>query len=235
MPHRLGVRRRTLCGVHPRSSQASAPMLLIMTVPGITSTTTQRTPVGHQRPRAAVGTAVRSISHMAVFAGLVAVLGQVAALPVGPVPVTLQTMGVMLTGAVLGPWRGTGAMLLLNVLTAAGLPLMSQGAGGLGVYAGPTAGFALGFIPGALVIGLVVHARWPLSWWRTAAAVVLGGVVVIYACGVPVMAYQLGLTLEQAVSVNLVFLPGDALKAIFAVLVTHSLARAYPAAFSRRR
>lgn len=183
----------------------------------------------------AVGSAVRSISQMAVFAALVAVLGQVAAIPVGPVPITLQTLGVMLTGAVLGPWRGAGAMLLLNVLTAAGLPLMSQGAGGLGVYAGPTAGFALGFIPGALVIGLIVHARWPLSWWRTTAAVVIGGVGIIYACGVPVMAYQLGITLEQAVGVNLVFLPGDALKATFAVLVTHSLARAYPAAFASLR
>lgn len=206
-----------------------------MTGAKMTSTTPQQTSGAQPRSTITVGTAARSISHMAVFAALVAVLGQVAAIPVGPVPITLQTLGVMLTGAVLGPWRGAGAMVLLNVLTAAGLPLMSQGAGGLGVYAGPTAGFALGFIPGALVIGLIVHARWPLSWWRTSAAVVLGGVAVIYACGIPVMAYQLGITLEQAVGVNLVFLPGDGLKALFAVLVTHSLARAYPAAFVRRR
>lgn len=177
----------------------------------------------------------RNISEIAVFAALVAVLGQVAAIPVGPVPITLQTLGVMLTGAILGPWRGAGAMLLLNVLTAAGLPLMAQGAGGLGFYAGPTAGFALGFIPGALLVGLIVHARWPLSWWRTSTAVVFGGVAVIYACGIPVMAYQLGISLPQAISVNLIFLPGDGLKAVFAVLVTHSLARAYPAPFRRRK
>lgn len=172
---------------------------------------------------------------MAVFAALVAVLGQVAAIPLGPVPITLQTMGVMLAGAVLGPWKGAGSMLLLNVLTAAGLPLMSQGAGGLGVYAGPTAGFALGFIPGALVIGLIVQAGWPLRWWRTVLGVVVGGVGVVYACGIPVMAYQLGLSLPEAAVANAVFLPGDALKAAFAIATAHTLAKAYPAPFTYAR
>ena len=187
------------------------------------------------RSTSSVGSAARNISQMAIFAALVAVLGQVAALPVGPVPITLQTMGVMLTGVVLGPWRGAGAMLLLNALTAAGMPLMSQGSGGLGVYAGPTAGFALGFIPGALVIGLIVQYRWPLRWWRTLVGVFVGAIGVIYACGVPVMAYQLGISLQEAVGVNVVFLPGDGLKAAVAVIVTHSLARAYPAAFTPKR
>lgn len=194
----------------------------------------------HQSPTSAssptpVSTAVRSVSQMAVFAALVAVLGQVAAIPLGPVPITLQTMGVMLAGAILGPWRGAGAMLLLNALTAAGLPLMAQGAGGLGVYAGPTAGFALGFIPGALVVGFIVQAGWPLRWWRTITGILVGGIGVIYACGVPLMALNLGLSLQEAATMNLAFLPGDALKATFAILVTHSLAKAYPAPFSYAR
>lgn len=189
---------------------------------------------GRRRSAPSVGSAARNISQMAIFAALVAVLGQVAAIPVGPVPITLQTLGVMLTGAVLGPWRGAGAMLLLNALTAAGMPLMSQGSGGLGVYAGPTAGFALGFIPGALVIGLIIQHRWPLSWWRTIVGVLLGAAV-IYACGIPVMAYQLGISLQQALGVNLIFLPGDGLKAAMTVGITHSLARAFPAAFTGRR
>lgn len=206
---------------------------------GSQQNTTTTTPA-HQSPTSAssptpVSTAVRSISQMAVFAALVAVLGQVAAIPLGPVPITLQTMGVMLAGAILGPWRGAGAMLLLNALTAAGLPLMAQGAGGLGVYAGPTAGFALGFIPGALVVGFIVQAGWPLRWWRTITGILVGGIGVIYACGVPLMALNLGLSLQEAATMNLAFLPGDALKATFAILVTHSLAKAYPAPFSYAR
>lgn len=173
---------------------------------------------------------------MAMFAALVAVLGQPFAIPViGGVPITLQTLGVMLAGAILGPWRGAGSMVLLHVLVAAGLPLLSQGTGGLGVYAGPTAGFALAWIPAAFVVGLLTQLRWPLAWWRTALGVLLGGIVVIYLCGVPVMAFQLGLTLPQGMAAGAAFLPGDLAKAVIAVGITHALAKAYPTPFSWAR
>lgn len=179
---------------------------------------------------------VRGVAQMAMFAALVAVLGQPFAIPViAGVPITLQTLGVMLAGAILGPWRGAGSMVLLHVLVAAGLPLLSHGSGGLGVYAGPTAGFALGFIPGAFVVGLLTQLRWPLAWWRTALGVVVGGMLVIYACGVPVMAFQLGLTLPQALTASAAFLPGDLAKAALAVGITHALAKAYPAPFTWAR
>jgi biotin transport system substrate-specific component len=179
---------------------------------------------------------VRNIAQMSMFAALVAVLGQLPAIPLaGGVPITLQTLGVMLAGAILGPWRGAGAIALLHLLVAAGLPLLSHGSGGLGVYAGPTAGFALGWIPGAFVVGLIVQASWPLRLWRTILGTVLGGILVVYACGLPVMAYQMGLGLDQAVLLNLAFLPGDAIKAAVAIAVTHSLLRAYPAPFSYAR
>ncbi len=192
-------------------------------------------PAGKGSAPARTGT-VLGVSQMAMFAALVAVLGQPFAIPVvAGAPITLQTLGVMLAGAVLGPWRGAGAMLLLHALTIAGLPLMAQGSGGLGVYAGPTAGFALGWIPGALVVGLIVQARWPLRTWRTAAGVILGGILVIYACGVPVMAFQMGLSLQQAALAALGFLPGDLVKAVLAVIVVQGLAAAYPQPFTWAR
>ncbi|MGJ9425561.1 biotin transporter BioY [Nesterenkonia halotolerans] len=173
---------------------------------------------------------------MAMFAALVAVLGQLPAIPLaGGVPITLQTLGVMLAGAVLGPWRGAGAIVLLHLLVAAGLPLLAHGSGGLGVFAGPTAGFALGWIPGAFLVGLITQASWPLRLWRTITGTVLGGILVVYACGLPVMAFQLGLSLEQALLLNLAFLPGDVIKAVIAIMLTHSLARAYPAPFTHAR
>lgn len=191
---------------------------------------------GTARDDGGVSRSVRGIARMAVFAALVAVLGQPFAVPViAGVPITLQTLGVMLAGAVLGPWRGAGAMMLLHLLVAAGLPLLSQGSGGLAVYAGPTAGYALGWIPGALVVGAIVQARWPLRLWRTAAGTALGGVAVIHACGIPVMAWQLGLTLPQAAVSSAAFLPGDLAKAAAAVLLTHALARAYPTPFEHAR
>lgn len=191
---------------------------------------------GTARDDGGVSRSVRGIARMAVFAALVAVLGQPFAVPViAGVPITLQTLGVMLAGAVLGPWRGAGAMALLHLLVAAGMPLLSQGSGGLAVYAGPTAGYALGWIPGALVVGAIAQAGWPLRLWRTAAGAVLGGVAVIHACGIPVMAWQLGLSLPQAAVSSAAFLPGDLAKAVAAVLLTHALARAYPTPFEHAR
>lgn len=181
--------------------------------------------------------ATRDLAQIAVFAALIVVLGLPGQISIGSagVPITLQTLGVMLAGAVLGPWRGAGAIVLLHVLVAAGLPLLAHGSGGLGAFAGPSAGFALGWIPGAFLVGLITQSSWPLRLWRTILGTVLGGILVVYACGLPMMAFQMGLTLEQAGLINLAFLPGDALKAAIAVTLTHSLARAYPVPFTHAR
>ncbi|MFC6258113.1 biotin transporter BioY, partial [Kocuria oceani] len=71
---------------------------------------------------------------VAVFAALIAALGLVPPITVGivPVPITLQTLGVMLAGALLGPVRGMLSVVVLEVLVLAGLPLLAGGRGGLG-------------------------------------------------------------------------------------------------------
>ncbi len=99
------------------------------------------------------------LARVAVFAALIVVLGLPGSFPVfGGVPITAQTLGVMLAGAVLGPWLGALSVTVVLALTAAGLPLLAGGRGGLGVFFGPSAGYALGWILGAIVVGLVVHA-----------------------------------------------------------------------------
>src|SRR5690606_2023052 len=88
-----------------------------------------------------------------------AVLSLMPPIPLGviPVPVTLQTLGVMLAGAMLGPWRGMLACLLYMVLWILGLPVLPGGRAGLGVLAGPTGGFLVGMVVGAFVIGWMVQ------------------------------------------------------------------------------
>ena len=99
------------------------------------------------------------LARVAVFAGIVAVLGLPGGISVfGSVPITAQTLGVMLAGAILGPWLGALSMVVLLVLVAVGLPLLSGGSGGIGVFAGASAGYLIGWIVGAFVIGLIVHA-----------------------------------------------------------------------------
>ena len=173
------------------------------------------------------------IARIAVFAAIVAVLGLPGGFTVlGAVPITAQTLGVMLAGAILGPWRGALSMLVFLALVAIGLPLLSGGRGGIGVFAGPSAGYLAGWVVGAFVIGAIVHARGRrLSWLRTSVGVIVGGIVVVYAIGIPVQAVVTRLPLAETALQSLVFLPGDLIKAVIAVTITMTLARAYPRAF----
>lgn len=180
------------------------------------------------------GWEARDIARIAVFAALIVVLGLMGPIPVpGLVPITAQTLGVMLAGTVLGPKRAAAAVLVVLALVAIGLPVLSGGRGGLGVFLGPTVGFLLGWLPAAVVTGLIAQAG-RLVWWRVLLGALIGGVPVVYAVGVPLQALVTGLSLGEAALSSLVFLPGDVLKAAIATVLTMLLFRAYPAAFPAR-
>lgn len=178
------------------------------------------------------------LARIAVMTALIAVLGVMPGIPVPgiAVPITLQTLGVMLAGLVLGPWAGAASVLLLHVLVAMGLPLLAGGKGGLGVFAGPTVGYLIGWVFGAFVVGLVFRAlrgrtdRTGRLALAAAVACVLGGIVVIYAFGIPGVSLITGVPLDAAALGNVAFLPGDALKAALATLLVVGLAKAYPRA-----
>lgn len=176
----------------------------------------------------------RDLARIAVFAALIVALGLVGPIPVpGLVPITAQTLGVMLAGLVLGPLRGTLSVSVVLVLAAAGMPVLSGGRGGAGVFLGPTAGYLFGWLLGAAVAGLIAHGAGRLRWWRVGLGAVLGGIVAVYAVGLPVQALVTGVSFGDAALTSLVFLPGDALKAALATALTLALARAYPPVFAR--
>lgn len=172
----------------------------------------------------------RNIALVALFAALIAALGLVPqfALPFG-VPITAQSMGVMLAGTILGARRGALAVLLFLFLVTLGLPLLSGGRGGPGVFAGPTAGFLFGFPVAAFVTG------WLAERWRGGPAVVMpalaamaGGVVVLYAFGISGFAFVTSRSLAEAAGVMWVFVPGDVIKAALTGVLTQAILRARP-------
>ncbi len=188
----------------------------------------------------------RELALVAVFAALMAVLGLPGAfaIPGTPVPVTAQTLGVMLAGCLLAPRTAVYAMLTFLALVAAGLPLLAGGRGGLGVFAGPSVGYLVAMPVAAGVISLVARSvltRSSLSGDGSTrphnvrrvlpaylAANVLGGVLVVYALGIPGTALRTDLSLPAAAVSALAYLPGDLIKAVVAAVVAASVVRAYP-------
>lgn len=173
----------------------------------------------------------RDLAQIAVFTGLIAALGLPGALYLGSaaVPITFQTLGVMLAGAILGARKGFLSVLLLIALVAAGLPLLSGGRGGLGVFVGPSVGYLIGWLVGVVVIGWATARLLPRYRVLPALAwTALGGIVAIYAVGIPVMAVITGTPIVAAAAGSLLFLPGDAIKVVITVLVAKGVHRAWP-------
>jgi biotin transport system substrate-specific component len=138
-------------------------------------------------------------------------------LPPGPVPVTLQSLAVLLAGSILGPWRAALAVLIYIAAGAAGLPVFAGGHGGWQRLTGPTGGYLLGFLPATLLSGwLAVRAS--DRTYRGALATLLGGHGVILLFGVSLLSRFTG-GLGATVDGLLPFLPGAALKSMLGALL----------------
>lgn len=168
---------------------------------------------------------------IAVFVGVIAALGLIPGISVPgfPVQITLQTLGVMLAGSILGRWRGAVAVLVFLLLVALGLPLLASGRGGLGVFFGPSVGFLVGFPVAAFVIGWLTE-RWNASRSLAKGIVIniIGGIVVLYPFGIVGMAVVGHLTWAQATFAAVLFLPGDVVKAVVAALISRGVHQAVP-------
>lgn len=173
----------------------------------------------------------QDLALVATFAALIAVLGMPGGIFVAglAVPITLQTLGVALAGAVLGAKRGAAAVLLLLLLCLIGLPVLSGGRGGPSAFAGASVGYIVAWPLAAALIGFLVQARLPRPtfWWVLVACV--AGSVIIHALGIPGMMFRGNLDFSAAVKADAVFLPGDVIKTIVAASIATTLHRANPA------
>lgn len=177
---------------------------------------------------------------IAVFAGMVAGSALVAAIPVGGlgVPITLQTLAVMLTGLALGPGRAFAAVGLYTLLGLAGLPIFSGGRSGLGILAGPSAGYIIAFPLAAAAVGwmaaIVVRRTLKYRAALLFAAAMVTSIVVVHALGVLGMMVNAKLDLAKAFLADLAYYPGDIVKNVLAVTVAIALHKAFPDLLVRR-
>lgn len=172
----------------------------------------------------------RNVAQIALFTALIAALGLIPQLTLAfGVPITAQSLGVMLCGTVLGAKRGGYAALLFVGLVAIGLPLLAGGRGGLGLFTAPTAGFLIGFPIAAFVTGLVMERLQGIAvGWAAGIAAIAGGVVTLYIFGIAGLAIVLDKSAVEAALLVTAFVPGDLIKAVLAGLITAALFRARP-------
>lgn len=178
----------------------------------------------------------KNLTYTALFAALIAALGLVPKITLAfGVPITAQSMGIMLCGTILGAKRGGLAVLLFLLLVALGLPLLSGGRGGLGLFVSASGGFLIGWPIAAFVIGLIVE-KWRSASLAVVATVasILGGIVVMYVFGIAGMAIVLKKSLPEAAMLTTAFIPGDIIKAVIAGLLTSAIAKARPASVLSR-
>ncbi|MEU8851234.1 MULTISPECIES: biotin transporter BioY [unclassified Streptomyces] len=158
---------------------------------------------------------VRDIALVVGGAALTGLAAQIAVpVPGSPVPVTGQTLAVLLVGTALGAGRGFLSLALYALAGIAGVPWFADGTSGA---AAPSFGYILGMILASTVVGALARRGADRTALRTAGAMLLGEAI-IYAVGVPYLALATGMSATAAIAAGLTpFLIGDALKAALAM------------------
>jgi len=161
---------------------------------------------------------LRGMVYASMFGALTAI-GAYIIIPLPPVPITLQTLFLNLSGALLGGYLGALSQVVYILLGVIGLPVFAGGKAGLGVLLGPTGGYLFGFILGAYIVGkLIAVKKKPGFIWTVSAMLV--GMVVIYGLGILQLTLVARLSWQKAVAVGaLPFLPGDIVKIVLASLI----------------
>ena len=179
------------------------------------------------------------LAYVAVFAALIAALAIVPGFNIGPVPFTLQTIGVGLAGLCLGAWRGFSAVLLYLLVGAAGLPVFARGGAGLASFAGPTGGYLLAFPLAALLAGFVatmalkrgLSASTPVIFFL---GLLLGRYLIILPLGVVGMMRAGGMDFGKALGIDMAFWVSDAIKNVVVVILAYAVHRAFPRLLAQR-
>ncbi|EKK21045.1 biotin transporter BioY [Fructilactobacillus florum] len=170
---------------------------------------------------------LKEVTYCGAMVAVIALLGIIPPFPLPglPVPISLQTTGIMLAGSLLGKKLGTISVLIFLLMVSLGLPLLTGFRGGFAVFLGPTAGYLFSWPICAFLIGWLVE-KLPITavFWRFLVANLLGGMVVMNLIGLLGLVLLQNLPLAHAFWGSLIFYPGDALKAVVVAMVTQQLA-----------
>ena len=141
--------------------------------------------------------------------------------PFSPVPITGQTFGVLLVALALGRLRGTAVVLAYLLEGAAGLPVFAGGSAGMVKFFGPTGGYLIGFLASAYVVGYLADKGWDRSYLKSVAAMTIG-TAIIFVFGLTIL--SLFVPSETLLTMGLTpFIPGAMLKIGLAAVLLPSI------------
>ncbi|WP_145317853.1 biotin transporter BioY [Paenibacillus xylanexedens] len=175
---------------------------------------------------------LRGIVFSALMAAILVLFGYIS-IPIGfsPVPITLQTLAVMLAGGLLGPLYGFLSVTMVVLLTALGFPLL-HGTGGLAVLLGPTGGYVMMWPISALLIGLLlarINIKGVTGFILAFVVFELFGSLLVYVSGVPWLAYAYKMDLPEAMIQGFYpYIIGDLIKAVFAAIIIAPVRMVFP-------
>lgn len=166
-----------------------------------------------------VSNQLRMTVHASLMAALIAA-GAYIAVPIGPVPIVLQNMFILLAGLLLGSRWGLAAVGVYLLAGACGFPVFAGGTGGIGRFAGPTGGYLIGYLPAVFVVGFFARHQKTIV---DIVAMILG-TIIIYSTGVSWLHLITGLDFSKALAVGMYpFLIGDVLKICAAAVIAKAI------------
>ncbi len=170
---------------------------------------------------------IKDITEIALFTAITVSFGLFPpiVIPIVGIPITLQSLGPMLAGSIIGAKKGFLAILLFILLIAVGFPVLSGGRGGIVIFMGPTAGCILMWPLSAFIIGYILLTFEDVSTYKILdyififSTIALGGIVIVYLGGILWLCWLTKMTIAKAALGFMLFLPGDILKAAVATKI----------------
>ena len=164
---------------------------------------------------------LRYITYSSLFVALIAA-GAFLAIPIGPVPIVLQNMFVLLAGVILGPRWGLASVGIYLLIGACGLPVFANGKAGIGVIFGPTGGYLLGYLPAVFVTGFM--AKKGKNKFISDIIALIAGSIIVYAAGVPWLKIVTNMAWSKSLALGMYpFIIGDILKIIAAAFIAKTI------------
>lgn len=168
---------------------------------------------------------IKNLILVALFSSFISISAYIIIpLPFSPVPITAQSLVVMMAGSLLSVTHATTSVLIFLLLGGIGLPVFSKGQSGFGIIFGPTGGYLIGFLIAAFVISFITRDK--KNFKRFLTANLIGGVLIVYIIGVSWLSISSNIGIEKAILVGAVpFLSGDILKVILASFMGKKLSK----------